>query len=420
MLKRLLGCCLFLSLLVPLTWLNAQEDHQHDHEHEVPEVIPDGADHHTHEMAQPPSKHAGHADEDEHGHDEHAHDNDHQDEETNQVKLSKTQQAQAGIVVQPLASSAIPEWIKAPGEIRLNSYATSRVTPRIQAQLVERHAYLGDQVVKGQPLVTLSSVAMAESQGDILAASNEWQRVRKLGSKVVSERRFQAAQIALQQARARLLAYGMTVSQLDEFLQAGLASQANGQFSLLSPQAGTVIRDSFVIGQMVEPGDLLFEITDESLLWVEARFDPQAVNHIGTGTLARVHTGQQWIPAKVIQEHHALDEATRTLAVRLEISNPGDHLHPGQFVTVQIQSDEDAGSGISLPSQALQRSPDGHWLVFVEQQPGEYKATEVEVIRQSAQRAVIAGLAPGTRVVTQGAFFLQSELAKSGFEVHNH
>jgi hypothetical protein len=34
--------------------------------------------------------------------------------------------------------------------------------------------------------------------------------------------------------------------------------------------------------------------------------------------------------------------------------------------------------------------------------------------------AVIDGLAPGTRVVTRGAFFVQSELAKSGFAVHNH
>ena len=34
--------------------------------------------------------------------------------------------------------------------------------------------------------------------------------------------------------------------------------------------------------------------------------------------------------------------------------------------------------------------------------------------------AVIEGVVPGTRVVTRGAFFLQSELAKSGFDIHAH
>ena len=419
MIKRLLGFCLFLPILMPVAWLNAEEDRHHEHDHEQSAAIPVQADHQPHKMEQSGSGHEepGH---EEHGHEEHGHGDEHGSEETNQVKLSKLQQERVGIVVQTVALETTVDWIKAPGEIRLNSYATSRVTPRIQAQLVERHAYLGDHVAKGQPLVTLSSVAMAETQGEILAADNEWRRVSKLGRKVVSERRFQEAQIALQQARARLLAYGMSVSQLDGFIKAGLASQADGQFKLLSPQAGTVIRDSFVIGQMVEPGDLLFEITDESRLWVEARFDPLAVHHIGINTPARVHTGKEWIPSKVIQEHHALDEVTRTLAVRLEISNPGDHLHPGQFVTVEIQTDENVASGITLPSHALQRSPDGHWQVFVEQQPGEYMAREVEVIRQLSERSVISGLAPGTRVVTQGAFFLQSELAKSGFEVHNH
>jgi cobalt-zinc-cadmium efflux system membrane fusion protein len=41
-------------------------------------------------------------------------------------------------------------------------------------------------------------------------------------------------------------------------------------------------------------------------------------------------------------------------------------------------------------------------------------------VRTAGGLAVIEGLAPGTQVVTQGAFFLQSELAKGGFDPHNH
>ena len=58
---------------------------------------------------------------------------------------------------------------------------------------------------------------------------------------------------------------------------------------------------------------------------------------------------------------------------------------------------------------------------FVEQdEAGEFKAVEVDVKHFSNGSAIIEGIKPDTRVVTQGAFFVQSELAKGGFEIHNH
>jgi len=187
----------------------------------------------------------------------------------------------------------------------------------------------------------------------------------------------------------------------------------------LPPQDGTVIKDDFIVGQMIPPGDLLFKITDESSIWVEARVNPNVMRLVRIGSPVRISYNGEWISGKVIQIHHALDETTRTMAVRLEIPNPGDHLHPGQFVTARIQVGN-SKPAISLPVDAVMRSPDGDWQVFVENAPGEYEPREVRIVRNIPGLAVIEGLAPGTRVVTRGAFFVQSELAKSGFEVHNH
>ena len=75
---------------------------------------------------------------------------------------------------------------------------------------------------------------------------------------------------------------------------------------------------------------------------------------------------------------------------------------------------------LAVPDESVLRSPDGDWMVFVEHEPGEYKPVEVDVLRTTSGMAVISGVEPGTRVVTQGAFFLQSELAKAGFDIHNH
>lgn len=350
----------------------------------------------------------------EHEHEHGAH------EEENRVHLTASQLDAAGIRVEALTPSPVPEEIEAPGEVRLNLYATSQVTPRISAQVVARHARMGEQVKKGQPLVTLSSAQMAEAQGNLIIAARDWQRSRKLSSEMLSEQRRLESRVAYQQAFARLLAFGMTREQIEKLARTGDVTRADGTFSLLSPQDGTVIHDDFVVGQMVEPGDLLFEITDESTIWVEAHVNPERIGQVRIGAAASVGTGKQWYPARVIQVHHALDETTRTMGVRLEVPNPGDRLHPGQFVTARIVVGQSSEPALMLPVEAVMRSPDGDWQVFVEREPGEFEPVEVEVARRLPGRVVIEGLAPGTRVVTRGAFFVQSELAKSGFEVHNH
>jgi RND family efflux transporter MFP subunit len=344
----------------------------------------------------------------------------HASEEESGIRLNTEQRRIAGIIVEEITAEPIVVEIEAPGEILLNSYATHQLTPRIEAQVIERHARLGDKVNKGQLLVTLSSVTMSEAQGQLLVAENEWQRVRKLGREVVSARRYQDARIAAQQARASLSAYGMTQSQIDQLASSDTIENANGRFGLFAPLSGTVIRDDFITGQMAQVGSLLFEISDETTLWVEAKLAPGSANSIQVGNPAQIMIDGNWMPGKVIQVHHTLDETTRTLAVRLEVSNPNDRLHTGQFVTARIQNGRSEERGMVLPLNALLRSADGDWQVFVEHEPGEFEPKEVEIVRHMGGRVQIEGLESGSRVVTQGAFFVQSELAKSGFAVHNH
>lgn len=99
---------------------------------------------------------------------------------------------------------------------------------RITAQVVRRHARLGDHVKQDQPLVTLSSVEMAEAQGILLETEAELRRVEKLGREMVSDKRFVAAQVAYQHAYAKARAYGMTEKQIDVLVKAGDAAKATG------------------------------------------------------------------------------------------------------------------------------------------------------------------------------------------------
>jgi cobalt-zinc-cadmium efflux system membrane fusion protein len=359
------------------------------------------------------------ASEDEHA-DQDAHEYEQsEDHEEGGVHLTPAQQEMAGVVVEALQPRDIVNELRAPGEIQLNAYATTRVAPRIAAQVIERQARLGDNIEKGQVLVTLSSVEMAQAQGDLLVAEREWRRVSKLGRDVVSEQRYTEARIKREQARALVRAYGMTEDEIKQLVASGKAELADGRFQLLSTQNGTVIRDDFIVGELVEPGRVLFEISDESVLWVEARLTPDEAARIQVNARATVVVDSRQIEGRVTQVHHALDENTRTLGVRIEVPNPDDRLHPGLFVEARIEGGSSERM-LAVPNDAVMRNPDGDWQVFVEHEPGEFEPREVEVVRTTAGLTVIEGLEPGIQVVTRGAFFLQSELAKSGFDIHDH
>jgi len=428
---------IFCSLLLSLpSWVVAETGHDHGEKQHEQQPQEQGHDHANEAALDDFSGiDLGEEDHGEEGHDEHNtkkegddHGDSHgshgghggHDEEKSSVELSAVQRKTAEIVVERLQVKPMMAEIQAPGEIRLNAYATTKATPRIAAQVLARHKRLGQTVKKGQPLVTLSSVEMAEAQGALLVADIEWRRVTKLGRKVVSERRYVEAQVARQQAYARVRAFGMTKAQTDRLLKRGDPAKATGEFKLLSGQDGIVIHDDFTVGELVEPGRVLFEITDPATVWIEARLSVEQEASIHAGAQARIKANSGWINGKVLQLHPMMDETTRTQGVRIELRNEDGHLHPGRFVDVRLQTDEAGKPALAVPDTALMRSPDGDWQLFIETKPGTFEPKEVEILRRNAGLVEIEGLEPGASVVTQGAFFLQSELAKAGFAVHNH
>lgn len=349
---------------------------------------------------------------DEHGDDGH--------DEEGAIVMSVAERTAQGIRTDRVAPRVMADVITAPGEVRLNDYQTAQVTPRIAAQIVARHARLGEQVEAGERLVTLSSVEMAAAQGALIEADREWRRVEKLGRGVVSDTRYIAAEVARQRSFATVRAYGLTEAQVSQLLSDGDASRATGEFALLSPRAGTVIRDPFVVGELIEPGQVLFELSDESVLWVEAQLRPDRAGDVSVGTTARVsRDGTRWLEGKVVQLHHQLNEATRTRGVRIEVSNPDHTLHSGDYVEVSLEA---AGA------QARAAVPEGA-VLLMQGVPTVFKVEGEELHPQPVQTGetrggwteVTAGLAVGEEIVTQGAFLLKSLALKSQMgEGHAH
>ncbi|VAX31286.1 Probable Co/Zn/Cd efflux system membrane fusion protein [hydrothermal vent metagenome] len=327
-------------------------------------------------------------------------------------QMSAAEREAMGILTQRVETQLMAEVVTAPGEVRLNRYRSAEVGPRITAQIIHRHARMGQIIQKGQKLVTLSSVEMAEAQGELLISDREWRRVKDLGRKVVSEKRYVSAQVTRQQAYAKVLAFGMTESQVTALLKQGDVSHARGIFDLLSPQAGTVISDDFVTGRVVPPGTVLMEISDESRLWVEAKLSPEVAVKIKLMNPARVSSDQKnWLSGKVVQIHRRIDETTRTLAIRIEVDSQDQSLRPGQFVRSLIQVS--AGEAVlAVPKEALVLLSGADAVFKVE--GDEIQIAPVERGETHGNWTEIkAGLRIGNEIVTQGAYVLKSLLLKS-------
>ena len=351
-----------------------------------------------------------------HDHDE-AEDDDHgHDHDDDVVELNARQRSLAGIRTATLTAQAVDYPLQAPAEIRSNDYTSHMVSPRVPSVVLRRHVTLGEHVSAGQPLVTLFSDEVARAQADYRVAHSEQQRVRQLGRSAVGERRFVEADAALAASRARLQAYGLDEDAISTLHR---GDTPLGEYTLTARSDGAVLTDQFRQGQRAEAGIPLIELADESRLWVEAYLPAQSPAEMSAGLAADVVVGQISLTGTVIQQAHTIDPVTRTRIVRLDIDNSEHLLHPGQFAEVRFRFRTDEAV-LTVPENALLRNPEGHWEIFVEDSPGHYRARTVTPGRALGLLREIEGIEAGTRVVTHGAFFVASQIAKGGFDPHNH
>jgi cobalt-zinc-cadmium efflux system membrane fusion protein len=333
---------------------------------------------------------------------------------TRVVRMDAAARQAAGVQLAVLQPSTPAEQLRAPGEVLDNAYGTTLITPRVESLVVARHARLGDDVRAGAPLVTLASVEVSDAQAELRIAEQEWRRVSALGREAVSGRRITEAQVALDRARAKAQAYGLP----------GTASgQANGQFTLRAPHEGRITEDDFVVGQRVEPGKTLYRLVEESVVWVDAKLPSGTLPRVSVGANVAVVAGNRRLTGKVMRTAHRTSESTRNAVVRIEVPNPDDVLHAGDFVDVYL--DADAGtphaSALAVPTLALVQL-EGETVVFRQGADDALEAVPVRVGEVVGDLTVIQeGLKPGDTVVVAGTFALKAQLLKAQLGVgHAH
>ncbi len=312
-------------------------------------------------------------------------------------------EAPAGVELQTVALTSVSAPIRLPGEVIENANATTLITPRVPALVLQRHAQLGDEVVAGAALVSLSSPDVADAQATLQLAEQEWQRMRSLGRELVSGRRYGEAQIAVEQARAKARAYGLPGS---------APGRASGEFTLTAPHAGRLTEDAFIVGQQIEPGQILFRLVDESKVWIDARIDAEQARQIPVGTLAKIVVGSDQLPGRVMLSGHRNKADTRTTLVRIEVINEHHRLHPGDLVEALI-AEAVQTEQLLVPTSALTLLM-GQTVAFRAEADGSLESVPVETGEiVGSNTVVLGGLAAGDRIAITGLYELKSRLLRS-------
>ena len=213
-------------------------------------------------------------------------------------------------------------------------------------------------------------------------------------------------------ARERLRLLGMTEAQIARVEQSG---QLSAVMTITAPISGVIQELGVRAGMSVSPGMTLARINGLGTVWLEA-----AVPEVHAAMLLAgrpVEARFAAYPGEVFKGRIAtvLPEAnrdTRTLRVRMELSNPGERLKPGMFAQVAIPGE--SKEALVVPIEAIIRTGK-RALAFVSVQPGQYTPVEVELGQElDGKLTILSGLKDGQQVVVSGQFLIDSEASLSG------
>jgi cobalt-zinc-cadmium efflux system membrane fusion protein len=105
-----------------------------------------------------------------------------------------------------------------------------------------------------------------------------------------------------------------------------------------------------------------------------------------------------------------VDAATRRVEVRSEVRDPRFELRPGMFATFLIRTGKTMSS-VAVPSDGVVREGDGTMSVWINPDGRRLVKRTVKVgLLQDGLTQIVDGLAPGERVATADALFLNNAL----------
>jgi cobalt-zinc-cadmium efflux system membrane fusion protein len=282
-------------------------------------------------------------------------------------------------------------------------------------RVVEIHARLGDEVVKGQLLMRVQSA-------DISAAFSDYRKA--VASEVLSRAQLDRAQLLydngaipqkdLEVARDTEEKAKVDVETARERLRViGVdADHPATTVDIKAPVSGVITEQNVTAAAGVKTLDNspnLFTISDLSEVWILCDVYENDLPKVHLGEYADVRLNAY--PARVFRARIAnigtvLDPNLRTAKVRLQMPNPGI-MRIGMFVTATFHS-QTKQVRATVPASAVLHLHDRDW-VYVPVEGGRFRRVEVTggAMLPDNMQEIVSGIEPGQRVVAN-ALVLQN------------
>ncbi len=339
------------------------------------------------------------------------------------IVMSQQQQQDAGVAV------AVPEPAEhaygepLPAKVVVPN-AQLRVVSAMQGGLVEiLLVAVGEKVVKGQVLARIQSPELIRLQGNFLQARIQLHLARSNLSRdtqlhregIIPERRLQETRGTYQELntvqelrRQSLLLAGMDSSEIAN-LESG--RQLMSTLVLRSPLDGVVLEQLAVAGQRVEAATPLYRVADLDPLWIEIHTPIEKVVRVAVGDPVLIPAHD--VRGRVTTIGRDVHEADQGVLVRAEVTEGTEHLHPGEFIQVQIANAEGADERYRVARTAVIHEG-RKAFVFMKTEDG-FSPHEVDIAGDEGEHLVIVARLPrATAIAISGTAVLKAALSGEG------
>jgi len=337
------------------------------------------------------------------------------------VELSDAQLGEISLGV--VSERSFPIQTEAVGSIDFNEDMAAQVFPPYQGRIVKLFAMMGDNVKRGQPLLTIESPDLIQADSTLIAAAgvldlttHALERAKQLSAvegiaekdlqQAISDQ--QTAEGALKAARDAVAVFGKSQIEIDRVVK---SRTIDPYLVVPSPITGRVTARTAAPGDFVQPGNVPapYSVADISRIWMNASVTESDMPLVRKGQ--PIHVSLMAFPGRVFDGEISMvgasvDPQLHRGLVRAEIEDPKHELLPGMFASFVIVTGAPV-SGVAVPAEGVVREGDGTMTVWLATDGHHFTKKTVKVgLQDAGYDQVLEGVGSGAHIVTKGAVYL--------------
>ena len=319
------------------------------------------------------------------------------------VMLTADQAQRIGVTYAVASFAQLAREIRTVGQVTYDETRVKAVSLKIDGWVEELYVnFTGQPLGAGTPLLAIYSPMLVTAQEELLLAK----RLESDVSGGAADARANASSL-LSSAKRRLAYWDVPPPDIARIERTG---EVQRTLTLRSPVSGFVVEKNVLQGARVMAGEPLYRIADLGTVWVEGEVFERDLPAVRLGQQVQAELDAlagRTRSGRITYIYPTLNPETRTVRIRVELSNPGLQLKPGMYATLTWR-----GAGIatlSVPRTAVVSTGQRN-LVFVKRSDGMLEPRIVDVGTSTSDRVeILRGLFVGDTVVKSATFLVDAE-----------